>query len=690
MILKNQLLVRSKFWEVAAFTLIIVLGFGLRVYHLGQLGLGWNEDYTIIAARGILEHHVPLFPSGILYPRAIPLSYIEAFLIQIFGFSEFIVRAPSVLFSTLSIGMVYLLGKKLLTPKVALLAALVMSLSDWEIIVGRTARMYSMLSFLYLLSIYLMFRITVEKQNKLRSLSLLSSILTVLTQQLGGLLALIYFAFGYFHRDKRLQRNFALFSGIFVVLMFVALTSFQKYYYAQAHERAHQSLTQAELSESVNASNTIREIVKVRYIPVFLKLKDQHPLSLVFISVFLLSALVGLVIRHFKRNDGLLFISTLVLICLALYVQQLALSAYFLLFYTLTRREHLWESHGRKIAGSSGLLFLGLLIGASGAWICIDVATAPQVVNGNLTVGTILASTTRSVIGFVPPLSALFLRKYPAMSLLFLVGTLLAAKRCWESREITEEYYLLILCFLPMAATSLHPQAMVDFKERYAFFLNPYFILLFCYGMMRITSLIGQAFYRSAYPKALQRAAVLFFCIGILLTTDGLNIKRSWAAVNMHYGANAGLANIEKTFLVYPDHKGPSLFVKDHYRDGDLVIAMDILVHYAYFPRVDYHLTRDFKGYGEGWMNAKSIRTADDFREIIQSHRGQRIWVVSSVKKLTRYRDDPEIQEIIRMSTSSSCGLVYLGRDGSSGVYLIVNRLEHTWEKRLIGSQPRQ
>ena len=51
---------------------LLALAVILRLYDLGSPGLTQNEDYVMLCVRGILERGVPVFPSGVFYPRAVP------------------------------------------------------------------------------------------------------------------------------------------------------------------------------------------------------------------------------------------------------------------------------------------------------------------------------------------------------------------------------------------------------------------------------------------------------------------------------------------------------------------------------------------------------------------------------------------------------------------------------------------
>jgi len=96
-----------------------------------------------------------------------PFYYIILyFWISVFGSSEFAVRFPSAIFGVLSIFMLYKVGKILFTSKIGVYAALIMAVSVFQIKYSQEARMYSLLTFTTLTSIF--FFVQVLKKNQLK------------------------------------------------------------------------------------------------------------------------------------------------------------------------------------------------------------------------------------------------------------------------------------------------------------------------------------------------------------------------------------------------------------------------------------------------------------------------------------------------------------------------------------------
>ncbi|MCU7497484.1 MAG: hypothetical protein HF314_08735 [Ignavibacteria bacterium] len=135
--------------------LVIILGFALRFISLGTESLTFDEVYSVRLARMPLGEII-LQTSRDFHP---PLYYIllhawTAF----FGYGETAVRALSVVFSTLSIYLIYQIAKYIFDVKTALISSFLFALSYINIAAAQEARMYALLVFLTLISMYLLLK----------------------------------------------------------------------------------------------------------------------------------------------------------------------------------------------------------------------------------------------------------------------------------------------------------------------------------------------------------------------------------------------------------------------------------------------------------------------------------------------------------------------------------------------------
>lgn len=154
-----------------AVLILTFTGFLFRIYNLDYAPFWVDEVISVLAAKGLLQHGIPLLPSIELYSRDPLSTYTIATSIHLFGDSEFAARLPSVILGTLTIPLTYFLGKKVAGNDVGLIAAFFITFSFFEIAWSRQARMYQMYQFFFLFTItaYAYFKI----DHKLRYASML-------------------------------------------------------------------------------------------------------------------------------------------------------------------------------------------------------------------------------------------------------------------------------------------------------------------------------------------------------------------------------------------------------------------------------------------------------------------------------------------------------------------------------------
>lgn len=144
---------------------LIALGFFLRAEYMLGASLYVDEYTTIFAAQKIIAHGYPRFPSGAIYSRGLLFSYLDALSIYLMGFSGVSARLPGVMASTLTIPLIFFLGRRLFSRSVGLMAAALLTLSPEVIIWGSRARMYSPLLLFVVLSALFFFEGVISKDD---------------------------------------------------------------------------------------------------------------------------------------------------------------------------------------------------------------------------------------------------------------------------------------------------------------------------------------------------------------------------------------------------------------------------------------------------------------------------------------------------------------------------------------------
>ena len=134
--------------------LIVLIGACLRLYKIGSNSLWFDEAISVWFANESLGNIIIKQTSADVHP---PFYYIVLSLwINVFGNGEFEVRLLSAIFGILSIPLLYLIVKNLFGTLPALISALMLALSPFHVYYSQEARMYSILTFCVLLSIFFM------------------------------------------------------------------------------------------------------------------------------------------------------------------------------------------------------------------------------------------------------------------------------------------------------------------------------------------------------------------------------------------------------------------------------------------------------------------------------------------------------------------------------------------------------
>lgn len=165
---------------------ILSIGLILRLISLNQ-SLWLDEAINVVAAKGnSLYGIITQYATADFHPPG--WFIILWFWGKLFGYSEIAVRMPSVIFGVLTIWIVYLIGKKLISKELGIMAALLLSINPLHIYYSQEARMYSLATLAVSINIFLL--IKVIKKEKLNLFLLVLSNIGVLASDY-----IVYFIF---------------------------------------------------------------------------------------------------------------------------------------------------------------------------------------------------------------------------------------------------------------------------------------------------------------------------------------------------------------------------------------------------------------------------------------------------------------------------------------------------------------
>ncbi|MBD3203440.1 hypothetical protein GF327_04040 [Candidatus Woesearchaeota archaeon] len=142
--------------------LIIFVGGFLRLYELEKQSLWQDEAYQYYLLK---DSSISNLISGKIFDPGSPPLYniLLKMFCDLFGYSEIYMRLPSVLIGTLSIILIYILGKNLFETSTGLLASFLFSLSPYSIYFSQMARSYSFIIMLSLISFIIFIEILLKR-----------------------------------------------------------------------------------------------------------------------------------------------------------------------------------------------------------------------------------------------------------------------------------------------------------------------------------------------------------------------------------------------------------------------------------------------------------------------------------------------------------------------------------------------
>ena len=135
---------------------IIIIGFCLRVYQLGNDGLWGDEAMTAITAT---QPTIRSMIGGLrIHAMPTPLDFFVTRMFSNLGTTEFILRFPAAIWGTLTLTLYFIFIKRYYETKVALFAVWLLTISPLLIQYSQELRFYSALIFFYALSNLCLFR----------------------------------------------------------------------------------------------------------------------------------------------------------------------------------------------------------------------------------------------------------------------------------------------------------------------------------------------------------------------------------------------------------------------------------------------------------------------------------------------------------------------------------------------------
>jgi mannosyltransferase len=210
--------------------ILILIGFSLRIYHLDFQSLWRDEIDTVLFAQRQAQATLATFraagENGPLY------FLIMHYWVLITGTTEFALRFFSLLWGVAAIPLVYVLGRRVVRSRsgeiVGLLAAVVTVISPYFVWYSQEAKMYALVTFLTMLSFYLLLRAVEENRLWLWTAYTVVTSLCFYTHLLAALILVaqdVWFVV-YWRRHRPALKGW-LISQAFLTLPYLPLAAWQ-------------------------------------------------------------------------------------------------------------------------------------------------------------------------------------------------------------------------------------------------------------------------------------------------------------------------------------------------------------------------------------------------------------------------------------------------------------------------------
>lgn len=197
---------------------IVLFNLILKALFAGSNQLALDEPFTVFYSQQPLSEIFKMLRNE----NNPPLHFIFLhFWTELFGISEISVRMPSVIFSSVAAGIIFLTGKKFISLISGLFASALFTFSTLNIYFAHEARVYALFTMLSALSLYYYLRLMTEDQQKSTSTALIiTNVLLLYSHYLGALIITVQLLL-FFVMPAQIRKS--VFRPLLTVTAFTAL-----------------------------------------------------------------------------------------------------------------------------------------------------------------------------------------------------------------------------------------------------------------------------------------------------------------------------------------------------------------------------------------------------------------------------------------------------------------------------------
>ena len=659
----------------AALSCLIIIGFWLRIHHLGNLGLIVDEGHQALAVNGILQHGYPVLPTGRTYAWNLVFIYLQSASALVFGVNEFSLRLPGVLFGVATIPMTWWFGRTLFDAKAGLLAALLIALSVWEIEVSRYARAYAVYQFFYVFSLVAFYKGFIKEERFWQFLVPPLFVLTFMLTPLGASL-LVAFLVPFFLTSTAARTRWT-------AVLCAGLTAGGCFLYERGirflDSRLGTLAVEATPGGDLPVLQRIKHAIHANFhTPETELLRElytrDHRLFLLLCALLLstVGVLLYLVHRDKSERAPVLFALPVIGAC---YLHQFELAAILFCMYLLLT----WRNRASLTSGPYLAVYASAALTLRFWYAYATRHAMPQSFS--------FAGYFWGFPGLREYMLQWLVRGWPRFSLVTAGGLLFLGHRFLQDRTRRDFLYPVALALLlPLFAGALNWPYYVP---RYFFHLYPLLVVVFAFtlsslgtAVQRRVSRPGPDGPRPPGPARRVAEAVALVVLAAVLSQD-IYPSQVLAIGNRSYTSPKDPVKASQSWeLFQEDYRTPGLYVKAHLLPGDTVVVLGashvVSISYQYIGRVDYVLMlphetdpsspdRFVMSTGKGlayYMTGSAVlQDSRALEQWLSTLRTGRIWILADFQTAP-----PDLRLRFRADR------VFTGQDGKTEVYLIERR----------------
>lgn len=215
------MITRSNYTRYYLPLFFILLGFVLKGLFLGSNSLGGDEPFSVYHSQQSLDQLFAIFQSENNPPLHFLLLH---YWIKFFGISELSVRMPSLIFSAFTVLFIYRIGLRFFNLRVAVIASILFTFSNYQVLYAHEARAYAMMGFLTAVSMFYYLEIIHSKNQNNWKLFwfFLANTLLIYTHFFGFFILFVQFFFILLQRQllRKYYRFLILFVGVMLITYF--------------------------------------------------------------------------------------------------------------------------------------------------------------------------------------------------------------------------------------------------------------------------------------------------------------------------------------------------------------------------------------------------------------------------------------------------------------------------------------